>query len=112
MVSDGRLCGTNDNAFAVVSSSYETLGNLNHRSDNLSDVFEYSCYGGLNRLTQYAVGNEVTSSAAATSTQGRATPAVRANRRAWPTPRCDRSLQKLLLIECDNYAYIHSCNPA
>ena len=50
----------NDNVFAVVSD-YDTLGNLNYRSDNLSGVFEYACYDALNRLTQYAVGNGVTS---------------------------------------------------
>ena len=44
---DNRLRAANDNVFAVVSD-YDTLGNLNYRSDNLSGVFEYSCDDALN----------------------------------------------------------------
>ena len=52
---------------AAFDYNYDTLGNLNYRSDNLSGVFEYGCYDTLNRLTQYAVGNGVTSCTAATN---------------------------------------------
>jgi hypothetical protein len=58
---------------AAFDYSYDTLGNLNYRSDNLSGVFECSCYDSVNRLTQYAVGNGVTSCTAAISIQGWAT---------------------------------------
>jgi len=40
---------------------YDSLGNLIYRSDARTGIFEYSCYDPLNRLTQYAVGNGVTS---------------------------------------------------
>ncbi len=52
---------------AAFDYNYDTLGNLNYRSDNLSGVFEYGCYDALNRLSQYAVGNGVTSCTAATN---------------------------------------------
>ena len=45
------------NAVAQFDYTYDTLGNLNYRSDNLNGVFEFSCYDALNRLTQYAAGN-------------------------------------------------------
>ena len=41
---------------AAFDYNYDTLGNLNYRSDGYTGVFERVCYDQLNRLTQYAVG--------------------------------------------------------
>jgi RHS repeat-associated protein len=40
--------------------TYDTIGNLRYRSDDLQGVFEYSCYDALNRLQYYAAGNHAT----------------------------------------------------
>ena len=48
------------NNVAQFDYTYDTVGNLNYRSDNYNGVFEYACYDTLNRLTNYAAGTGVT----------------------------------------------------
>jgi RHS repeat-associated protein len=59
----GRLqnirAGTNDQV-AAFDYSYDPVGLLTYRSDNLNGTFERFCYDPLNRLTDYASGNAVT----------------------------------------------------
>ena len=70
-VNDNRLRATNDNRVAVVS--FNTLGNLNYRHDDVgAGVSEFACYDNLNRLSQYAAGTGSTVTACTSASNNKA----------------------------------------